>query len=54
MFSKSPFLALRVGKIICLPLSVATLAAKYSSGRKITDSVSSDSTTFTALPDVQA
>ena len=39
--------------MIFLPVSRATLAAKYSSGKKMMVSESRDSTTLWAFPDVQ-
>ena len=45
-------LGTRVGKIMRLPVSMAVFLARYSSGRKITFSVSRLSTTFAAFPEV--
>ena len=42
-----------LGNTICLDVDAATLRARYSSGRKITCSASSDSTTCAALLEVQ-
>ena len=41
------------GTMMCLPVCRATLRARYSSGRKITVSDLSDSTTAAALLEVQ-
>ena len=48
-----PFASEVDGKMMRLPVSAATLRARYSSGMKITVSLSSDSTTATAFPEVQ-
>ncbi len=41
------------GKMMCLPVSRATFFARYSSGRKMTVSAWSESTTAAALLEVQ-